>query len=284
MADAHGTPATPAASRTADIGIRLLSGIVLAVVALGAIWLGGRVFTALVALGAVILVSEWSGISRSRFLDRAVLVGGVAVVTTAVVVGEGYSIAALAILLVGAAAAQLTTLSNDPARAMWIGVLYGGLPAISLVLLRADAAFGLVAILWLMVLVWATDVGGYIFGSLVGGPKLAPRISPKKTWAGFLGGLVAAIVASAAVDFFAMPGVGAPIWLAGVLSVVSQIGDLAESAFKRRFGVKDSSRLIPGHGGLMDRIDGLVAAAVVAALIGLVRGGPQAAGSGLLLW
>jgi phosphatidate cytidylyltransferase len=237
-----------------------------------------------VAVAAVILVSEWSGISRALYVDAAVIAGAVGVVISVFAFAAGYPLAALALLVAGAIIAQLLARPFRFGWGMGFGVLYAGLPAIALVLIRADAHLGIATILWLLVLVWASDTGGYIFGRWIGGPKLAPRISPKKTWAGFAGGVAVAIVASWAVDHFAIPEASIPIWLAALLSVVSQGGDLGESAFKRRFGAKDSSRLIPGHGGLMDRIDGLISVAVVAALIGFARGGLEAAGSGLLLW
>jgi phosphatidate cytidylyltransferase len=270
--------------RTADLGVRIVSAAVLAPIVLGAVWFGGWIFVGLAAIAAAILVSEWSGISRGRFVDNAVVVGGVAAVTAVVALASGFGGLSIGILLIGACVAGALAWRSDPARLFGFGVIYGGLPAMALVLIRSDPAYGLIAIVWLLVLVWASDIGGYVFGRLLGGPKLAPRISPKKTWTGFIGGLAAAVLASLAFDAIAIPGGTIPIWLAAGLSTVSQAGDLVESAFKRRFGAKDSSRLIPGHGGLMDRIDGLVVVAAVAAAIGLARGGMQAAGAGLVLW
>jgi len=165
-----------------------------------------------------------------------------------------------------------------------------GLPMLALVALRSDPAYGLAAIIFLLIVVWTTDIGAYFAGRAMGGPKLAPRISPKKTWSGAIGGLVAAVVASALFVWFLLPADLLPdtllplILLAAVLSAVSQCGDLLESALKRRFDVKDSSRLIPGHGGLMDRVDALIVAAVAGGLVGVARGGADAAGAGLLLW
>ena len=136
----------------------------------------------------------------------------------------------------------------------------------------------------MLAVVWITDIGGYFAGRGIGGPKLWVRVSPKKTWAGAIGGLVGSLAVAAG---FAAAGAGrmGPLLVLGtVLSVVSQLGDLFESAVKRRFGVKDSSNLIPGHGGVLDRIDGLVAALMLAAVIGLVRGGVDGVARGVMVW
>jgi len=150
--------------------------------------------------------------------------------------------------------------------------------------LRRDPVNGFAALLFVLLVVWASDIGGYFAGRAIGGPKLWPRVSPKKTWAGSLGGFVASLAVAAG---FVLCGVGKPLPLAvlgAVLSVVSQLGDLFESAVKRRFGVKDSSHLIPGHGGLMDRLDGFVAAVVAAWIFGFLRHGLHSAASGLMVW
>ena len=156
-----------------------------------------------------------------------------------------------------------------------LGAVYVGLPCLAMLWIRGDAQPGLDTLLWTLALVWSVDTGAYLAGRTIGGPRLAPSISPKKTWAGFVGGLLAA----------ALVGVLGALWLglqnwwplaviAAVLAVVEQGGDLAESAFKRRFGVKDSSNLIPGHGGVLDRVDGLLTVLVaVAGLMIVTKGG-----------
>jgi phosphatidate cytidylyltransferase len=139
--------------------------------------------------------------------------------------------------------------------------------------------------IFLFAVVWATDIAAYFVGRAVGGPKLAPQLSPNKTWSGSIGGLAGAVLAAVAV--VKVSGVGsivAATVIAIALSIAAQIGDLAESALKRRFGVKDAGTLIPGHGGLMDRLDGFVAAAVLACLIGLAHGGTHAPARGFLIW
>jgi phosphatidate cytidylyltransferase len=164
------------------------------------------------------------------------------------------------------------------------GIGYALAASIASSAVRLDPLWGFAALMLVLLVVWATDIGGYFAGRLVGGPKLWPRVSPKKTWAGAIGGLAASLgvaIGFAALDF----GKTVPLLaLAAVLSVTSQLGDLFESAVKRRFGVKDSSHIIPGHGGLMDRLDGFVAAVVLAALFGFLRGGADGIGRGLMVW
>ncbi len=151
--------------------------------------------------------------------------------------------------------------------------------------LRSDPEFGLPAVLFLFAVVWSTDILGYFVGRTIGGPRLAPHISPKKTWSGACGGALGALAAGIAVVYIAGGTALLPVaCVAFVLSIASQAGDLFESAVKRRFGVKDASHVIPGHGGLMDRLDGFIAASGVAALVGIMRGGLDASARGLLLW
>ena len=154
----------------------------------------------------------------------------------------------------------------SPERRGWAaaGFVYAAAAEIASVLVRLDQAYGLVALILILLVVWVTDIGGYFAGRGIGGPKLWPRVSPKKTWAGAIGGFAAslAVAAGFARCFGSSRKTGPILLLGAVLSIVSQLGDLFESAVKRRFGVKDSSHLIPGHGGLMDRLDGFVAAVV----------------------
>lgn len=163
------------------------------------------------------------------------------------------------------------------------GVIYAAALYYSVLALRQDPLYGLHAILFLFAVVWGADIGAYFAGRTLGGPKLAPRISPKKTWSGFVGGLVTAALAGALL--LKVMGVSPGLWhigLALVLAVGSALGDLFESGFKRHFGVKDSGTLIPGHGGFLDRLDGFVVAAVLAAIIGIARGGSERAATALL--
>lgn len=166
-----------------------------------------------------------------------------------------------------------------PALTLLAGWSYMATGAAALYWLRSDDLVGLIDVLFLLVVVWASDIGAYIAGRLVGGPKLAPSISPGKTWSGAVGGTLAAMLVGLAVARWAAPGPAShALLVAAGLSVASQLGDLLESACKRHFGVKDSSRLIPGHGGVFDRLDGVLGAAPVAVVLAL------ALGRGVELW
>jgi phosphatidate cytidylyltransferase len=180
--------------------------------------------------------------------------------------------------------AAVALVSSEQRRWTAAGFLYAAAALVASVLVRLDTGEGLVALIFVLLVVWVTDIGGYFAGRGIGGPKLWPRVSPKKTWAGALGGFAGSLAVAAG---FAAFGFGKPLpllLLAAILSVASQFGDLFESAVKRRFGVKDSSHIIPGHGGLMDRLDGFVAAIVLAALFGILRGGIDGVGRALMVW
>jgi phosphatidate cytidylyltransferase len=169
---------------------------------------------------------------------------------------------------------------------LWIaaGIVYAALMVIAPVVLRSDPALGFAAVVFLFAVVWSTDILGYFAGRAFGGPKLMPAVSPKKTWSGAVAGAAGAVAVAGLLaswlGFDPMPIGGVAL----ALSLCSQGGDLLESWIKRRFGAKDTSHIIPGHGGVMDRLDGFWAAALVGAAIGLWRGGIDAAASGLLLW
>ncbi len=262
----------------------------MAALAIAAVVLGGWPFVLFWAAAALGVFWEWSAIVA----DGAVavrLAGAVALVVAALAAGGGQLLAALVALAGGAGMVA----GMCPQRRIWCagGILYAGVVVVAPVVLRRDHELGLAAILFLFAVVWATDILGYFIGRAVGGPKLAPQISPKKTWSGACGGALGALAAGVAVvEVIVVPevpvaGEAVPIAAACIalaLSIVAQAGDLFESAVKRRFGVKDASHVIPGHGGLMDRLDGFLAAAAVAALIGLLRGGPDGSARGLLLW
>lgn len=242
---ARGPTASAPQSAGRDLWLRVASAVVMAPLAIAAAYLGGAWFIGFWLLAAAGILWEWLGLV--------------------------------------AAARSL----SGPARAGWIalGACYAGAMLAAPLVLRADASLGFIAMIFLFAVVWATDVAAYFAGRLIGGPKLWAAISPKKTWSGALGGAIAGTAAGWAVAAVAGIGSPAPIIAVGfLLSVAAQLGDLFESALKRRFGVKDASRVIPGHGGLMDRLDGFLAAAVAAALVGVVRGGLDGAAGGFLLW
>jgi len=264
---------------------RVVSALVLAPIALGATWAGGFVFGLGMMVLAVLVFYEWATVSGHDAWHPETLAGygGVAAIVFIAALGD----IEMSVVFIAALAAASLGLWLSHGRLRWhaAGMLYASLIGVALVALRNDGGFGLLAVVWLFAVVWATDILAYFVGRAVGGPKLWPRVSPKKTWSGFLGGLTAAIVAGIVVVHFG--GIDR-LWpvaiVSGLVSIVAQGGDLLESAFKRHFGVKDSSRLIPGHGGVMDRVDGLAAAAVGAAIIGWLHAGFAAPAEGLFTW
>lgn len=263
--------AKPGRGHFADLKLRVLSALVLAPIALGLLWLGGGAWAVLVALAAGGVVIEWARVCGVRAWVLPGTILPVLVATVGLATAAGLAREALAALVLGTALLALGAWRNE-ARGSWLagGGLYAGIAAITMVWLREDRPNGIFTVLLVLLVVWASDIGAYLFGRLIGGPKLAPGLSPNKTWAGALGGLALAVV----VGILMANEFGAPSWAKGgviaiVLSLASQSGDLAESAFKRRFGVKDSGALIPGHGGILDRLDGMLAAAPVAAILAL---------------
>ena len=254
-----------------ELRLRILSGIVLAVVVLLATWLGGFAFRVLASGMALLIYYEWSTITRLTDTDfRANAFGWLSVTLVAGLVIFGFDEFALPVLIGATLIGLAYSIALKGSGWLTGGIVYSGLTAISLAAIRGDTAHGFAAMLFIFAVVWATDILAYFVGRAIGGPKLAPPISPGKTWSGAIGGAISAVIAGTLVHmaFFSLNGLWVPI-IALVLSVFSQVGDLFESFIKRRFGVKDSSRLIPGHGGVMDRVDGLVFACFAAFLIAL---------------
>lgn len=254
-----------------ELRLRIISGIVLAAVVLAATWYGGIAFRLLAAAISVLVYYEWSTITRLPDSDfRGNAFGWATVAGIAGLVIFGFDELALPVLLSATVLSILYALAVTKNGWLPGGIVYSGLTAISLAAIRGDTGEGFAAMIFIFAVVWATDILAYFVGRAIGGPKLAPPISPGKTWSGAIGGAVSAVIAGTLVHaaFFPLNGLWIPV-IALVLSVCSQIGDLFESFIKRRFGVKDSSRLIPGHGGVMDRVDGLVFACFAAFLIAL---------------
>jgi phosphatidate cytidylyltransferase len=251
-----------------DLGVRSAVGVVLIAVALLALWAGPVGLWLLIATAAMLMLAEWCDLAEAdpRARRAALFAACVPLAILApppVAAGPG----GLALGL-GVAAALVTAGVTGRVR-LGLGVLYVVLPAVALVFIRGEAR-GLLLCLWVLAGVWATDIGAYFAGRTIGGPKLAPAISPNKTWAGLGGGVIAALAFGLILwRFLELPL--ALALLSPVLAVVAQAGDLFESALKRRAGVKDSGRILPGHGGVMDRLDGLVTAAPVAAGLILVQ-------------
>lgn len=229
-------------------------------------WLGGWPFAAMVAAAALLMLDEWRRITGCLAAMPALAAAAAGIVAALIAAqAEWAGLGVLALLSGAAGAAALAQRGGGAATWAGLGVLYLGVPALAMVWLRQSPEIGRAGILWLLAVVWATDIGAYYGGRTFGGPKLAPGISPNKTWSGLVSGIAAAGAAGFAAALLAG---WRPLTLAlvsAVLAVAEQAGDLTESAIKRRFGVKDSGSIIPGHGGVLDRLDGTLA---VAAAVG----------------
>ena len=264
-----------------DLPARAGAGVALMALALGAVWAGFYWFMAFWFIAAALVNWEWQSLVGGADLRLRVALASVALAAGAVLSIDGEAHFAILVLGCGAVLAAFGGGWRSPWPAG--GVLYAGAMLVALCLLRVSEPFGARTILWLFALVWGTDIMAYFGGRTIGGPKLWPRISPGKTWSGFAVGI---FCGAAAGLLLAPAGSSKPaLFLLGLIGgAVAQGGDLLESAIKRRFGAKDSSHLIPGHGGLMDRLDGFIAAAVFAAIVGVARAGLDHASVGVLQW
>ncbi len=277
------SPAEPPARPSHSLRNRILSALVMAPIALALVWWAdaGPVLTAVfdlwIALAAAWMGHEWARLTaaeRGRRGGLVLAIGAAAAVgATALGVAPGWSLlglAAASVLIYGLARID----GVDAPGWLAAGTVAIGVPCMTFAWLRLEPADGRVAVLWLLAVVWATDIGAYAVGRGVGGPRLAPRISPNKTWSGLAGGVVSAAV----VGGFLATGLGGGPVAVGMaagagLAVLAQAGDLGESLVKRRFGVKDAGGLIPGHGGLLDRVDGLLTTVPTVALLVWLKGG-----------
>ncbi len=274
-----GGQAEPIAS---DLRQRVLWGMLLAAIALLATFAGGVPFAIGVAAMVAVVAREWAGMTVETSVRPAIAIALPAVAATLLAAWAGPG-AALGIAVAGALVVGIAL------RRLWAaaaaGVLYASALGIGLVLVRIGDERGLVATMFVLFAVWGADTGAFFVGRAVGGPKLWPRVSPKKTWSGFVGGT--GIGALSALALAAAAGIAVTAVLAAValgLSLLAAAGDLFESAVKRRFHTKDAGALIPGHGGMMDRVDGLVFASAAAAVIGWLHAGWPGLGRGLLQW
>lgn len=257
------------ASLPPELSKRIVSGIVIGAIALVMTYWSPSLFTILMLVIAAAMSWEWSRMVRGATLtDPAMIVHVFAVLLAVLLSASDMAGLAIASTVIGAIAVGALTFGVGNAQLSGAGVLYTGLPVVALGWIRGDEPLGFSATLFVLLSVIVTDIGAYASGRTIGGPKLWPSVSPNKTWSGLIGGVLAASVAGGL--FAWVSGTGSASWLASlglVLGLVAQGGDLAESALKRHFGVKDSSNLIPGHGGVMDRMDGIVTASVIAAIV-----------------
>ena len=265
-----------------NLMLRVISAAVLAPLAVAAAYVGGWPFALFWTAAAVAVLWEWIMLvagpgHRLMFSSCAS-----AVAVAALVDWRGRPVVSFLLIALGALAA---TIFAPQGRRLWIvgGIFYAGVMALAPLLLRNGGPHGFLAIVLLFAVVWTTDVLAYFAGRAIGGPRLCPPISPKKTWSGaIVGALGAMLVSAIGARLLGYDAVGIGL-IALLLSAVAQLGDLLESWVKRQFDAKDASQLIPGHGGVMDRLDGFWAAALVGCLIGLARGGFEDVARGLLL-
>ena len=274
-------------SRMADLPARLASGVVMIVAALTTTKWGGEYFVVFWLAASIAVIWEWQSMIGGARLSVRWIIGAVFLVLACLLVKNLAPLSALALLVFGAGVLALLA---EKGKRLWsaFGVFYAGGLLIAVLVLRLSLLWGYEALLWLFAIVWCTDIMAYFAGRLIGGPKLWPAVSPSKTWSGFLvGTLCAAGAGWLIVQLWLTPvemsslALLAMGWATGI---IAQGGDLAESSMKRHFGVKDSSQLIPGHGGFMDRLDGFTVAAIFAACLGTIHEGALMAAHGLLSW
>ena len=270
--------------------MRVASAAVLAPIVLAIAYLGGWIFLTLCGFAAAGIFREWMHLAAGRAELRLLAPVWAALLAALVLVGLAYPATAALALALGAAVTGAVTLAGAGApgiSVMWAagGAIYAGIGFLGPALLRHDGKFGFQAFLFVAIIVWMTDILAYFVGRAVGGPRLWPSVSPNKTWSGAVGGLIGGVAGGLVVAYASGLGRLASLGvIALALSLLAQAGDLFESAVKRRFGAKDAGRIIPGHGGLMDRLDGFLFAAAAAAAIGILHAGTAAAAQGLLLW
>ena len=277
MADSNAVPASKA--RFSDLRTRLISAGALGAVALACLWFGGFWTGALAALAGGVMMAEWRAITAAHVDEEPVRSGALYIFA----VGwaplahyvRGVEIAVFGLVAMGIYGLVLDIRRGQRAQGFWafVGVSYIGLAALALVELRGVEPYGFLSILWAGLVVIAADVGGYFAGKTIGGPKLWPAISPKKTWSGTIGGVVLAFLVGGLFSWATTGTYFMQVCAVSVIAaVLAQAGDLGESALKRRFGVKDAGSILPGHGGVLDRLDGHIAALLVVAAVTFWRG------------
>jgi phosphatidate cytidylyltransferase len=261
---------------------RVAAAVVMGGLALAAAWIGGFIFAAFWWLASIVVLWEWQRLSGGARLAERVALGGLLIAAAALLALDNSILGAIAMLVLGAGAVGWRAGRREGTWAA-AGVLYAGALVSSIVLLRLSPGYGLAAVLWVFAVVWGADIAAYFAGRSLGGPRLWPSVSPGKTWSGAIVGALAGAVLGLLLTAWTTRLVSL-FSLGLATAIISQLGDLFESALKRRFGVKDSSGLIPGHGGLMDRLDAFVAASVFAAVVAGFNSRSSFIAAGLFQW
>ena len=285
MTASDDSPATGSAPQRfgPDLWPRVAAAVAMGTVAVAATWIGGFLFAAFWWLASIVVLWEWQRlVGGERLIVARVVAGAVALALAALWALHDSIAGVVAALILGAAAVGWIAGGRQ---GIWAaaGVLYAGALVASVGLLRVSPSFGMASILWLFAVVWGADIAAYFAGRLIGGPRLWPRVSPGKTWAGAIVGAFAGAVLGLMLAAWTNR-LAALFWLGLATAIVSELGDLFESALKRRFGVKDSSGLIPGHGGLMDRLDAFTSASFFAAVVAILHPKGDYIASGLFQW
>lgn len=260
--------------RLSSLQLRIISALVLAPIAIVALVLGGSYFILFLGLAAAAMCFEWCRTSISAHVPLFTVITGLTVLSSLYMAFIGELVLTVAILFGGSVILLvLSSFLKQKTDRIWafFGPLVAGVPILSLAVLRGLPDIGFAVTTSLFLVIWATDIGAYFSGKTIGGPKIAPVISPNKTWAGLIGGMIAAMLVAFCAAYFLINNMNAPfgiLLLGAVGAILAQAGDFTESAWKRKFGIKDASNLIPGHGGVLDRLDGILF--VAPALLGLI--------------
>ncbi|WP_419913543.1 phosphatidate cytidylyltransferase [Hoeflea sp.] len=271
-----------------ELLLRTVSGVILGLLVLYLAWIGGLGFKLLSVVIMALVFFEWFRIVQTRSLSTQVWAVGICTIAaTGICILAGWGSLALAVTAAGAGLSLLIRLLEGLDGWPALGLVYAGFSGAAFAELRDSGSYGFAAVIFVLAVIWATDIFAYFGGRRFGGPKLAPVMSPKKTWSGFASGLFGGMLVGV---FAAMVLTDSRfVWaalLAALLSLAGQMGDLFESNFKRQFGVKDSGAIIPGHGGVMDRVDSVIFAAFAAYVIGAALPGneiPPGEGNGIAL-
>lgn len=262
-----------------DLYVRVASALVLVPLAIAAVWFGGYWYSVFIILMGLMIAREWTNIVHDNDERQFLCLAAAALIAGTINMRE------ISFLLIPWLVSVICLVLARKPWSVWklIGVPYIALPILGFMMLRNDPIWGLEAIVWCMVIVWAADTLAYFAGRIIGGPKLAPKLSPKKTWAGLGGAVAGAAIASLVFSYITELSYWPLAAVAAQFALVEQAGDILESAVKRHHNIKDSGNLIPGHGGVLDRVDGLLAVVFIAALMGYLHN-PQNPAMGLLNW